>query len=332
MRAFLSLGAVLVLVLIGYAGAYLPPAVFGVAIPYLAIGVFVFGVAYRVIDWATSAVPFRIPTTVGQEKSLPWIKQAKLDNPSGALGVIGRMALEVLVFRSLFKNTKMELKQDRNLAYGQEMWLWLAGLVFHWSFLIVFLRHFRFFMEPTPFFSTLLAGFDGFFEIGVPTLYLSGVALLAAASYLFIRRVIYPQMRYISLASDYFPLFLILAIATSGILMRHFFKVDLLKVNELALGLFSFSPNFPEGIGAIFYVHLFLVSVLIAYFPFSKLTHMAGVFMSPTRNLANNSRMRRHVNPWDYPVKVHTYEEWEDEFRELMKESGIPVEKETSDG
>ena len=63
------------------------------------------------------------------------------------------------------------------------------------------------------------------------------------------------------------------------------------------------------------------------YFPFSKLMHMGGIFLSPTRNLANNNRMVRHVNPWDYPVKVHTYEEYEDEFREKMIEVGIPVDK-----
>jgi hypothetical protein len=35
-----------------------------------------------------------------------------------------------------------------------------------------------------------------------------------------------------------------------------------------------------------------------------------------------------HVNPWNYPVKVHTYDEYEEDYREFMKESGIPVEKE----
>jgi hypothetical protein len=56
--------------------------------------------------------------------------------------------------------------------------------------------------------------------------------------------------------------------------------------------------------------------------------HMGGVFMSPTRNMVNNSRMKRHINPWNYPVKVHTYDEYEDDFREKMKGAGIPVEKE----
>jgi hypothetical protein len=67
--------------------------------------------------------------------------------------------------------------------------------------------------------------------------------------------------------------------------------------------------------------------VLVAYFPFSKLVHMAGIFLSPTRNLSNNSRIVRHINPWNYPVKVHTYDAYEEEFRDKMVEVGIPVEK-----
>jgi hypothetical protein len=55
--------------------------------------------------------------------------------------------------------------------------------------------------------------------------------------------------------------------------------------------------------------------------------HVGGIFMSPTRNLANNSRAKRHVNPWNYPVKIHTYDAYEDEFREKMIEIGLPVEK-----
>ncbi|MCP4605131.1 MAG: menaquinol oxidoreductase, partial [Proteobacteria bacterium] len=49
--------------------------------------------------------------------------------------------------------------------------------------------------------------------------------------------------------------------------------------------------------------------------------------LSPTRNLANNSRVVRHVNPWSYDVKFHTYEAYEDDFREKMIEAGLPVEK-----
>ena len=101
----------------------------------------------------------------------------------------------------------------------------------------------------------------------------------------------------------------------------------MVDVKTLALGLISFHPTIPEGVGTIFFIHLFLVSILIAYIPFSKLMHMGGIFLSPTRVLANNNRFVRHVNPWDYPVKVHSYDAYEDEFREKMVEAGLPVEK-----
>jgi len=328
MSVIISLAAVIILALLAWAGAAAGlNTLFGVVIPYVAMAVFILGIIYRVVKWARSPVPFRIPTTTGQQYSLPWIKQNKLENPHTTAGVVGRMLLEVLLFRSLFRNTRSEVKESR-IFYGSSKWLWVAAMAFHWTFLVIFLRHFRLFVEPAPFFVPWLQYLDAFFEIGVPELFITDAIIILALGYLLARRLFIPQVRYISLASDYFPLFLILGIAVTGVMMRHFFKVDLLAVKELATGIFALSPAVPEGIGAMFYVHLFLVSSLLIYFPFSKLLHMPGVFLSPTRNLANNSRMKRHVNPWDYPVEVHTYEEWEDEFRDLMKECGLPLEKE----
>jgi len=303
-------------------------ALFGVYIPYLAAAIFVIGIVVRVVQWARVPVPFSIPTTGGQGKSLPWLKNAYFDSPYNTSGVIGRMVLEVLLFRSLFRNTRGELREGPRLTFASAKWLWLAGILFHYAFLTIVLRHLRFFAEPVPSLVELLSNVDGFFEIVVPTIFLSDIAFLAAATYLFLRRIVIPQMRYLSLPADYFALFLILGIGISGVLMREIYKVDLLKVKELTLGLASFHPASPEGIGAIFYVHLFLVCCLLVYFPFSKLMHAGGVFLSPTRNMANNNRMVRHVNPWNHPVKVHTYEEYEDEFRAKMKEVGIPVDKE----
>jgi len=185
-------------------------------------------------------------------------------------------------------------------------------------------------MAKVPTSIKMIEGLDSFLQIGAPLLYITDAVILAAVTYLFIRRVLIPQVRYISLPADYFPLFLILGIALSGVLMRYFFKVNVTGIKELALGLVSFSydPKVLEEAGVIFYIHLFLVSALLAYFPFSKLMHMGGIFLSPTRNMVNDSRMKRHINPWNYPVKVHSYEEYEEEFREKMKGAGIPVEKE----
>ncbi|HPT69891.1 MAG TPA: respiratory nitrate reductase subunit gamma, partial [Syntrophomonas sp.] len=149
-----------------------------------------------------------------------------------------------------------------------------------------------------------------------------------AEAYLFLRRVASPKVSYISQAADYFPLLLLLGVAISGILMRYFLKVDVVGVKELAMGLVTFRPTVSASIGSIFYIHLTCVSCLFAYFPWSKLMHAGGIFMSPTRNLANNSRMVRHINPWNYDVKTHTYAEYEEEFRDKMKKVGLPLEGE----
>lgn len=334
-----SLIAVIVLFLIAYVGTQQGAGlqiVFGIVVPYLAVALFIVGFARRVIGWSRSAVPFRITTTCGQQPSLPWFKQAKIDNPSSTFGVIVRMFLEIVCFRSLFRNTRMKLMGGTKMTHQLELFLWIGALAFHYAFFAVVVRHLRFFTEPVPFFVTLTEQVDAFMRIevlydvvqtGLPGVFMSGLVLLAATIYLFLRRIFIPQVRYISLANDFFPLFLIMGIALSGIFMRYFTKVDIVAIKELTMGLATFRPTIPDGVSGLFFAHMFLVSILLAYFPFSKLMHLGGVFLSPTRNMTANSRQVRHVNPWNYPVKVHTYEEYEDDFREKMVEAGLPVDK-----
>jgi nitrate reductase gamma subunit len=301
--------------------------IFGVIIPTLALLLFLGGMVAKVLGWSKSAVPFRIPTSCGQQKSLDWIPHSRLENPHTPLQAAGRMVLEVLFFRSLLRNTKAELVDGKRLVYHTDHGLWLGAMLMHWSFLIILIRHLRLMTNPVPGFVTFVEATDGFLEIGLPPVFITTLTFLLGVSYLLYRRLRNPQVRYISLAGDYFPLFLLLGIGLSGFWMRHLDKVDIASVKELMVGLFRFAPVVPEGISPVFFGHLFLVSVLLAYLPFSKLTHMAGVFLSPTRNMANNNRAIRHVNPWDYPVKVHSYEEYEDELREKMVGAGIPVDK-----
>ncbi|MDP7077942.1 MAG: menaquinol oxidoreductase, partial [Desulfobacterales bacterium] len=70
-----SLLSVIVLFLLAYVGVEAAgfQILFGVIIPYLAIITFIAGFIYRVLNWARSPVPFRIPSTCGQQKSLSWI-------------------------------------------------------------------------------------------------------------------------------------------------------------------------------------------------------------------------------------------------------------------
>jgi nitrate reductase gamma subunit len=327
-KYMVSFIAVFVLFFLAYLGteALGLDVLFGVLIPYAALVVFIVGFVYKVMGWARSAVPFRIPTTCGQQENQLGFRQNTLDCPSTTGAVVLRMFLEIVAFRSLFRNTRMNFREGHKVSYNLEIFLWLFALIFHYAFLTVLVRHLRFFLEPVPRALQLLESVDSFMQIGLPVLYLSGAALLVAAAFLLLRRIFIGNVRYISLASDFFPLFLIGGLALTGILMRYVTKVDIVSIKQLTMGLVTLHPTVPEGIGGLFYGHLFFVSILLAYFPFSKLMHLGGIFLSPTRNLPTDTRATRHVNPWNYPVETHTYEEYEEEFREKMVEAELPVE------
>lgn len=326
---FSILGFILIIVIVilgtGAFGLY---STFTVFIPYISFFIFLLGFIYRVLKWASSPVPFHIPTVSGQQKSLSWINQDSIDSPYTTGGVIKRLALDIVFFRPLLKNEKVELEVPYRLLFKPSVLLWLGAMAFHWSFLIIILRHLRFFLEPVPSIIVFLLRLDSILQGLFPIIYISNIFILLSLAYLFIRRIVYPQIKYISLCSDYFVLLLIFGIAASGVMMRLIFKVDLMQVKQWAMSIIALKPVYPKGVNLFFYIHLFFVSLLIAYFPFSKLMHMPGIFLSPTKNLKNTSRNERHINPWNYPVKVHTYEEYEEEFRESMKEVGLPLEKE----
>ncbi len=176
MKAIFSLLMVLALVVIATvgAGAAQMQTIFAYCIPGTAFIIFLVGFACKIISWARRPVPFSIPTTGGQQQSLDWIKQNKWDNPSTGPQTFVRMALEVLTFRSLFRNTKTVLRHDDGqnpiVAYVSAKWLWLFAILFHYGFLIVVIRHMRLFMQPVPTPIATLDYFDSILQILTPTI------------------------------------------------------------------------------------------------------------------------------------------------------------------
>jgi len=301
---------------------------FGVLIPYTAMLIFFLGILFRLIKWARIPNPFPIPTTGGQQKSLTWIKHARLDNPFTKSQAILRLLSEVFLFRSLFRNLSSRLNDQKpKLTFSSAKWLWLFAIMFHYAFLVTVFRHLRFFSNPVPWPVKTAEALDGWMEVGIPQVLVSGVVLLLAVTLLLARRLLIPKLRYVSLLNDYFPLFLLIGIAGTGALMRYVFGIDASGAKELAMGLVSFQPVIPANMGPLFFVHLFLVCTLLAYFPFSKLMHAGGIFFSPTRTMPNNSRAVHHENPWNYPVNFHTYRSYETEFKDKMVEAGIPLDE-----
>ncbi len=186
-------------------------------------------------------------------------------------GAALRVAREVVLFQSLFKSNK---------------WIWLFGWVFHVALAAVLLRHLRYFLQPVPIVVALVQPFGA----------LLGMAMVAALAALLARRILVERVRYISGPSDYLMLALILAIGLSGLTLNFVARTDIVETKAFFLGLIAFDFK-PLPTDPALLVHLALVAALMIVFPFSKLLHAPGVFFSPSRNQADNTREKRHAPP-----------------------------------
>ncbi len=187
-------------------------------------------------------------------------------------GTAFRMAREVVLFESLFKGN---------------LWIWLFGWMFHMGLFLVLARHLRYFSDPVWSWVALIQPFG---------LY-AGFAMAAGLGGLWARRFLVERIRYISTPSDHLMLALLLLIALTGLGMKFVMHTDIVAVKAFFLGLMAFDIQ-PLPAHPALFVHLFLVSLLMIIFPFSKLLHAPGVFFSPTRNQADNPREVRRLAPW----------------------------------
>jgi nitrate reductase gamma subunit len=200
------------------------------------------------------------------------LKIPTMPAPTTTSGVVLRMAREVVLFESLFKSNK---------------WTWLFGWMFHAALVLVVLRHLRYFTEPVWGWVVALQPFG---------LY-AGFAMLAGLGGLWLRRLAVERVRYVTGPSDHLMLALFAGIVASGFAMQYVLRTDIVALKAFALGLIYFDWQ-PLPADPVLLVHLALVAALMIVFPFSKLLHAPGVFFSPTRNQADDTRTRRHLPPW----------------------------------
>ena len=192
--------------------------------------------------------------------------------PTTSTGVALRMTREVVFFESLFKASK---------------WTWLFGWLFHAALVLVLLRHLRYFQQPV---WTPIVWVQAF---GI----YAGFAMAAGLAGLWARRWLVDRVRYISTPSDHLHLALLLAIALTGLGMRFVAPTDIVAVKAFMLGLMRLDLQ-PLPADPLLLLHLALVAVLMLVCPISKLLHAPGLFFSPGRNQADNSRETRHVAAW----------------------------------
>jgi len=133
--------------------------------------------------------------------------------------------------------------------------LWLGEYLFHTTFLLVCLRHLRYFLEPVP---------QWVWDLQLPGL-IAGYVLPFSLVYILAVRFFSDREKY---SSPVNVLLLVLILATSciGVVMHAFFTPDLVDVKLFALGLLSVTQA-PLPAGALFPLHLVLVLALVALVP-----------------------------------------------------------------
>jgi nitrate reductase gamma subunit len=168
---------------------------------YAATAILVFGVVRKIVIFARTPQPLKIPTTPA---------------PVTRLGVAARIVREVTVFESLFKSNK---------------WIWLFGWAFHLCLFVELLWHLRYFTQPVWFFVPWLHWFTTF----------TGFGMVAGLLGLWARRFLVDRVRYISSLSDHLMLALLVGIGASGLNMRYLAHTDIVAVKAFFLGLMRFS-------------------------------------------------------------------------------------------
>ncbi len=176
---------------------------------YFATGLLVIGLGRKIVQYAKTPAPLKIPTTPA---------------PTTKTGVVLRMAKEVVFFYSLFRSNK---------------WIWIFGWMFHMALFLVLARHLRYFTEPVWWWVNLIQPFGKY----------AALAMIAGLLGLWARRIVVDRVRYISAPSDHLMLALLLGIGISGASMSFVSHTDIISLKAFFLGLMRFDiqplPNDP---------------------------------------------------------------------------------------
>jgi len=152
--------------------------------------------------------------------------------------------------------------------------LWIGEWFFHASFLLVLMRHLRFFLNPIPAWVWFLQ---------TPGL-IAGYLLPITLVYILIIRLLTKHEKYAS-PSNVFFLALVLVISTIGVLMHALFKPNLVDVKLFIFGIIRFAPAAVPG-SVLFLLHFCLILVLVSILPSHIFTAPIIMLEARKRDLA----------------------------------------------
>jgi nitrate reductase gamma subunit len=133
--------------------------------------------------------------------------------------------------------------------------LWIGEWVFHVSFVLVLLRHLRFFFDPVP-------GWVA--AVQTPGVY-AGYALPVSLAYILLVRLTLERRKYVS-SYNLFLTGTLFLIGLTGVLQRTVLWTDVVATKEFARGILALSPaGAPQN--PVFLAHFVLVLVLLVTLP-----------------------------------------------------------------
>jgi nitrate reductase gamma subunit len=167
--------------------------------------------------------------------------------PKGLIGEGMYIVEEWVSFKTLFRNNRR---------------VWLGSYAFHLSivglicWLILFLL-----------------------GISLPWLVRAGgIVMFCSSIYLILLRIFVPQMRAISHFVEYFNLVLFALISLTGLIVVGEEGLGQ-QARPYLIGIISLNPVPPPS-NTIFLLNLFLIELFVAYFPFSKMFHVASKYFA----------------------------------------------------
>ncbi|MFZ2196842.1 MAG: hypothetical protein WAV13_03850 [Thermodesulfovibrionales bacterium] len=142
----------------------------------------------------------------------------------------------------------------RRLLIANDL-LWIGEWTFHVSFVVVILRHLRYFLEPVP---------RWVWALQTPGI-IAGYILPLSLAYIFTVKFLVERKKYVS-SYNFSLLVLILLLSVSGLLMKTIYHPDIVSVKTFIMGIVTFRFGaVPENIFFIF--HFVLVLALIVNLP-----------------------------------------------------------------
>lgn len=158
----------------------------------------------------------------------------------------------------------------RRLLIANEC-LWIGEWIFHMSFILVMLRHLRYFLNPVP------QWVWGAQQFGI----IAGYVLPVSLVYILTVKFLIEKKNYVS-SYNFLLLILILALGVSGLLMKTIFHPDIVAVKTFTMGIATFSFAAART-SALFIFHFFLFLALIVNLP----TH---IFAAPLSLISARER------------------------------------------